>query len=169
MVVRSLVKKFYKFLDPVVMIRQCALVFVKQILLPNGQWINAFPDGHPAIESSPMSGTDQWKITVLFLGVVQIGEPLRPETGHVKIVVVILSHHVARPANPFRPIGRVLRKSLQAAGQGPVNIAVNAVDEIIGAGKVSRLRNGVTYVPAFQVRQCRGPGITSHCNIAKPM
>ena len=169
MVVGPLIEKINEFLNPFVMIGQSTLVFVKQILLPDSKRVDAFPNGHPAVETAPMSRTNQRQVTVVLLGIVQVVEPLRPEAGHVKIVVIILGHHIPHPADPLGPVGRILWKSLQAAGQGPANVAVNAIDEIIGAGKMSRLWNGVTYVSALQACQRRGSGKTGHFNVTKPM
>ena len=132
-------------LDPLVVVLEDAGVAVFEIEVPGHHRVRALPHRvHQVgvVGAAPVEGRDHRQVAVRLLGVGQVVEPFRPQREGVEGEGEIADHRVAEPADPLGPVGRVLGEALHRGGERPGDVAVDPVDQLVGAFEAPRLGHG---------------------------
>lgn len=90
-------------------------------------------------------------VPVIFLGVLNVVEPLFPKPGHVVIVKVVFGDEarITQPGLPFRTISGILQQALKTTHEGPLYVVVNLIQQFIGTGEGAVGFYGRMHKPAF--------------------
>ena len=139
-------------LDPLVVVLEDAGVAVFEVEVPDHHRVRALPHRvHQVgvVGAAPVEGRDHRQVAVRLLGVGQVVEPFRPERERVEGEGEVAGHRVAEPADPLGPVGRVLGEPLHRGGEGPGDVAVDPVDQLVGAFEAPGLGHGGAGVPGL--------------------
>src|SRR5687767_2538407 len=87
--------------------------------------------------TAPMQRTQNRNGTLFTLTIPNIVQPFLKKARHIVVVDVVLGDktRVPEPGLALRPISRILQNALEAAPQGPLDVAVDLIEERIGADK----------------------------------
>ena len=119
----------------------------------------------------PVGGADVRHAAGVLLCVRHVLQPFGVERRGVEQVGLALafSGAVPQPALALVALRAISRDASIIAAHAPHNVLVDAVQQRIGAGKLTRALQGVMDHLPFQRRQRRLPRIASHLDIAKSM